>query len=157
MDREQRALRISVVGALLMAALGFAFFIPTDSEAILLDGVFSLVGFVMGLLTSERKRMMAVLSQVGDRRKALMPEPHWYIPAIGVDPQSQDMGFGSALMNHGIARADRDEAPIYLETETERNVSFYRSLGFDVIEEFTPKGVDVQMWFMARRGTTPRP
>lgn len=118
---------------------------------------FAMPRFVMGLPTSERKRMMAVLSQVGDRRKALMPEPHWYIPAIGVDPQSQGMGFGSALMNHGITRADRDEAPIYLETETERNLSFYRPLGFDVIEEFTPKGVDIQMWFMARRGTTPTP
>jgi ribosomal protein S18 acetylase RimI-like enzyme len=118
---------------------------------------FAMPRLVMGLPKSDRKRMMAVLRQVGERRKTLMPEPHWYVPAIGVDTESQGMGFGSVLMKHGIARADRDEAPIYLETETERNVGFYRQLGFDVIEEFTPKGVDVQMWFMARQLEITRP
>jgi len=117
---------------------------------------FAMPRFVVRLPKSDRKQMIAVLRQVGERREALMPAPHWYVPAIGVDPESQGMGFGSVLMKHGIARADRDEAPIYLETETERNVGFYQRLGFDVMEEFTPKAVDVRMWFMARQGTSPR-
>jgi ribosomal protein S18 acetylase RimI-like enzyme len=117
---------------------------------------FAMPRFVMRLPKLDRKRMMAVLRQVGERRKALMSEPHWYVAAIGVDPESQGMGYGSVLMEHGIARADRDEAPIYLETETERNVSFYRKLGFEVVEEFTPRGVDVEMWFMARPSTIPK-
>lgn len=118
---------------------------------------FAMPRFIMGLPRSDRERMMSVLRQVGDRREALMPEPHWYVPAIGVDADSQGMGFGSVLMNHGIARADHDEAPIYLETETERNIAFYQKLGFDVVEEYTPTGVGVQMWFMARQATSPRP
>ena len=101
--------------------------------------------------------MMSALRQVGERREALMPEPHWYVAAIGVDSESQGMGFGSVLMRHGIARADRDEAPIYLETETERNIAFYQKLGFDVIEEFTPGGVGVQMWLMVRQALSTRP
>jgi len=40
-----------VVGALFFAALGFGFFLPTESKAILLDGFFSLIGFGMGLLS----------------------------------------------------------------------------------------------------------
>jgi ribosomal protein S18 acetylase RimI-like enzyme len=118
---------------------------------------FAMPRFVMRLPKLDRKRMMTVLRQVGERRKVLMSEPHWYVAAIGVDPDSQGMGFGSVLMELGIARADRDKAPIYLETETERNVGFYQKLGFDVIEEFTPKEVAVQMWLMARQSTSPHP
>ena len=58
MDRERRALWMSVVGALFFSALGFAFFLPTDSEAILLDGFFSLIGFVMGLLSLRVARLV---------------------------------------------------------------------------------------------------
>jgi predicted Co/Zn/Cd cation transporter (cation efflux family) len=47
---ERHGLRISVIAALGMAALGIGFAIPTDSRAVLLDGVFSLVGFAVGLV-----------------------------------------------------------------------------------------------------------
>ena len=48
---EQRALRRSVWGNLLFAALGFGFAASSESDAILLDGFFSLVAFVLALLT----------------------------------------------------------------------------------------------------------
>jgi len=47
--RERRALILSAVGALIMAALGFGFAVFTRSEALMLDGLFSLLGFVMTL------------------------------------------------------------------------------------------------------------
>ncbi len=49
--REQRALKLSVAAALFFALLGFGFALLTHSEAILLDGVFSLVGLGVSLLT----------------------------------------------------------------------------------------------------------
>lgn len=48
---EQRALRRSVWGNVFFAALGFGFAASSESEAILLDGFFSLVAFGMSLLT----------------------------------------------------------------------------------------------------------
>jgi ribosomal protein S18 acetylase RimI-like enzyme len=62
-------------------------------------------------------------------------------------------------MRYGITRADRDKTPIYLETETESNVGvgFYQRLGFDVIEELTPEGLDVLMWLMTRPPPSSRP
>ena len=48
---EHRALRRSVWGNLFFAALGFGFAASSASEAILLDGFFSLVAFVLSLLT----------------------------------------------------------------------------------------------------------
>ena len=47
--RERRALMLSAFGALVMAALGFGFALLTHSEALMLDGLFSLLGFVMTL------------------------------------------------------------------------------------------------------------
>ena len=44
---ERRGLRLSVCGALFMAALGFGFAALTDSQAVLLDGIFSLIGAVV--------------------------------------------------------------------------------------------------------------
>ena len=49
--REQRALKISVAAALFFALLAFGFALLTHSQAILLDGVISLVGLGVSLLT----------------------------------------------------------------------------------------------------------
>jgi cation diffusion facilitator family transporter len=55
---EQRALQAAILGALLMAVLGVGFAISTESEAILLDGVFSGVGFFMAILTLKISRLV---------------------------------------------------------------------------------------------------
>ena len=46
-----RALVVSIAGAVLMAGLGVYFAFVAESEAIMLDGVFSGIGFVMASLT----------------------------------------------------------------------------------------------------------
>ena len=106
--------------------------------------------FVMTLSSHDRRRMMAVLRQGDQRRKELMPNPHWYLEAIGVDPERQGRGFGSALVRVGVQRADRDQTPVYLETETERNVRFYEHLGFDVVEQTIAAGLNLPLWLMVR-------
>jgi len=103
------------------------------------------------------RRLMAVFRQFNGRRKKLMPEPHWYLMAIGVDPLHQGRGFGSALMRSGIRRADHDNRSIYLETESELNVGFYERLGFDVIEEMTIVEIDLPFSLMIRPPRAPHP
>jgi ribosomal protein S18 acetylase RimI-like enzyme len=110
-----------------------------------------LMRFTMSLPSDERKLMMGVLNQFDDARKVRMPAPHWYLAAVGVDPAHHGQGLGSALLNAGIHRADRDGAPIYLETETENNVLFYERLGFEVIEETVATGLGLPIWLMVRR------
>lgn len=106
--------------------------------------------FAMGLPAADRGRMMSVLRQLDDRRKVLMPTRHWYLSAVGVDPSHHGEGLGSSLVRSGIAKADGDETPIYLETETETNVDFYLHLGFEIIEQTTAIGLDLPIWLMAR-------
>lgn len=94
--------------------------------------------------------MINVLRQTEQRRRDLMPRPHWYLEAIGVEPDHQGAGLGSALVRAGIARADRDKTPVYLETETEGNVGYYEYLGFGVVDQIVATGLDLPLWMMTR-------
>lgn len=55
---EQTSLKWSAVGSLFMGILGIVFALLTHSEAILLDGFFSFLGFVMALLTLRVARLV---------------------------------------------------------------------------------------------------
>ncbi|MEJ0092402.1 MAG: GNAT family N-acetyltransferase [Methylocella sp.] len=78
------------------------------------------------------------------------PEPHWYLHAAGCLPSAQRKGFGSAAVRAGLARADADGVPAYLETATEANLPFYASLGFAVTHEWKVKN-GPRCWSMLRK------
>jgi ribosomal protein S18 acetylase RimI-like enzyme len=132
---------------------GAAMWMPPGTDDGLWSAVrsgFALPRFAMRLPVRERKMMLAVLSQFDDRRKLLMPAPHWYLSAVGIDPSRQGEGLGSALVRTGMHRADLDGRPIYLETETDSNVRFYERLGFEVLEETVATGLGLPVWLMSR-------
>lgn len=82
--------------------------------------------------------------------KREMPEPHWYLLIVGVDPELQGRGLGSELVREGLARADEMDSPCYLETSDERNLAFYQRLGFRVLEKVTLGGGGPAGWAMRR-------
>ena len=55
---ERKALKISIAGGLFMALLGFGFSILTESEAVFLDGIFSLVNMTMGVISLKVAQMV---------------------------------------------------------------------------------------------------
>ncbi len=57
-------------------------------------------------------------------------EPHYYIPYIGVAPDAQGRGLGTALLRPTLDRCDREGVPAYLEATSERNAALYERLGF---------------------------
>lgn len=75
-------------------------------------------------------------------------EPHWYVAALGVDPDAQRRGFGRALIGALAARADADGVFSYLETDRPENVAFYEAAGYAVEGESCCLGV--RMWHMRR-------
>ena len=58
--------------------------------------------------------------------------PHWYLAALGIDPDVHGGGRGSALVHSGIARAARDGVPAYLECLADL-VPFYERHGFRTV------------------------
>jgi ribosomal protein S18 acetylase RimI-like enzyme len=77
-----------------------------------------------------RAEVLAVLEQVGASHPA---EPHWYLPAIGVDPRFHGRGYSSALLARSLEVCDRDHGTAYLETTNPANISLYRRFGFEVV------------------------
>lgn len=75
--------------------------------------------------------------------------PFWYLHFAGCHPAHQGKGLGGAAIRAGLARADADQLPAYLETATERNLGLYRNLGFEIIENWhVPNGPE--FWGMLR-------
>ncbi|WP_433272836.1 GNAT family N-acetyltransferase [Actinosynnema sp. CS-041913] len=62
-------------------------------------------------------------------------EPAWFLGTVGVRPDRQGQGLGSAVIQPGLDAADEAGAPAYLETTGDRNVRLYRKLGFEVFAE----------------------
>ncbi len=56
----------------------------------------------------------------------------WY---IGVLNTHQNRGEGSKILKEFLELKKRENIPIYLETSTVRNLSFYKKLGFELIEQ----------------------
>jgi ribosomal protein S18 acetylase RimI-like enzyme len=77
-----------------------------------------------------QENVFAVLQQMGDHHPT---EPHWYLPMIGVDPGQQGRGYGSALMQHALARCDQENKLAYLETSNPRNIPLYKRFGFELL------------------------
>jgi len=88
-------------------------------------------------------------SQVYETLEGLHPkEPHRYLGTLGVDPLLQGRGVGSALLSTWLIGVDRDGLAAYLETDSERSVSFYETAGFALEGEAAILGVRV--WRLRR-------
>ncbi|WP_375550858.1 GNAT family N-acetyltransferase [Rhodophyticola porphyridii] len=58
-------------------------------------------------------------------------EPHWYLPLMGVVPERQGQGLGSALLRPVLELCDADRVPAYLEATTVRSRALYLRHGFE--------------------------
>ncbi|MBE9029007.1 GNAT family N-acetyltransferase [filamentous cyanobacterium LEGE 11480] len=81
---------------------------------------------------SDQIPIVALLKQLQQYRPQI---PHWSLPIIGIEPTKQGYGYGSALMKYGLARCDRQAAPVYLEATTPIRVAFYQRYGFEQLDQ----------------------
>jgi ribosomal protein S18 acetylase RimI-like enzyme len=84
-----------------------------------------------------------------------MERPHAYLWFLGVTPEAQGHGVGSALLRVANARLDAAGEPAYLETQTERNVALYVRHGYEVISEHRPRSDAPMLWSLWREPRTP--
>jgi GNAT superfamily N-acetyltransferase len=75
-------------------------------------------------------------------------EPCWFLDLVAVAPAAQGRGLGRTLVMHGLELARADGCPAFLETGNPRNVSFYQSLGLQIVDEQRAPDGGPTIWFM---------
>ena len=78
--------------------------------------------------------------------------PCYHLQLVGVDPERQGRGVGSALLTPVLDRCDRDGVPAYLEATSLRNRRLYERHGFQTREVLQIPGGPA-MWAMWREPT----
>ncbi|HVL82535.1 MAG TPA: GNAT family N-acetyltransferase [Actinomycetota bacterium] len=84
-----------------------------------------------------------------------LPPDHWYVSIVGVLPNRQRRGVGTALFEPVLARADQDGLPCYLDTAQARNAAFFQSLGFEVLTESEYEPASLMLWTCVREPRRP--
>lgn len=96
-------------------------------------------------------RLLSVLDQTEKKHQQTISTPHWALYAIAVDPSRQCRGVGTRLMRPILDRADADGLPCYLDTPSERSLTFFRRLGFEVVLDVDRPTSGPRFWTMIRQ------
>ncbi|HKY06905.1 MAG TPA: GNAT family N-acetyltransferase [Candidatus Binatia bacterium] len=75
-------------------------------------------------------------------------ESHVHLGPIGVAPEMQGRGIGTALMQRYVDYLEQKRTAGYLETDRPENVKFYKRFGFVVRQEESLIGAPI--WYMWR-------
>ena len=75
-------------------------------------------------------------------------EPHVHLGPIGVAPDAQGQGIGTALMHRYIEHLKQERSAGYLETDRLSNIEFYKKFGFVVQRE--EQLIGTPTWYMWR-------
>lgn len=107
--------------------------------------------FLSMRIAREAKLMQVLTKAVEDAKSSLGLGPHIHLLMMGVSREFQGKGFGGQLLRALIEDAERQELPIYLETQKESNVSLYERFGFSVAKRVVlPEPLNLPMWLMVR-------
>lgn len=100
--------------------------------------------------TATLRRVPGVMAGLNAIEKKHPHTPHWYLLALGVEPEQQGRSIGTQLMAPVLERCDREGTPAYLESSKERNVPLYERNGFRVTEVFQVPNGGPPIWLMWR-------
>lgn len=105
---------------------------------------------VMLMSKASRQRFLREMKKIDQIHRRIVPQPHWYLWALGVRPEHQGQGTGGGLLSPTVGQAKETDSPCYLETETEGTVAFYAKPGFEVAHEAEFAESGFRLWFMVR-------
>jgi ribosomal protein S18 acetylase RimI-like enzyme len=108
-----------------------------------------------GLQLGRRRAAAHKLTTLLERRHP--KEAHWYLGAIGVDPDGQGRGVGTTLLEEMLARSDARREGVYLEASRPESARLYARVGFDLVELLDPAAVGIEgphLYLMYRRWAT---
>ena len=119
---------------------------PVVSDIKILSMGLILYPFKIGL-----RNFMRLLDIDGQWKKEhkKLDKRHYYLMVIGVEPEFQQKGIGSRLMQVGLKKADDEKLECFLETVTPEDLRFYEKHNFKVIHN-KAFAENQQFWIMKR-------
>jgi len=143
-------IRIQMYGGLVFTTPGHeaaALWAPPGKWKI---GILQIIRYTPRFLRLYGNRFFSNLEMLYDIERVHPTEAHYYLEFLGTDPQHQGKGFGRALMEPMIKRADQEGMGIYLENSNEKNNAFYAKFDFKVrrIMKYSRNGPST--WLMWR-------
>ena len=112
----------------------------TTLKSMLLDAklIFSSVGL---------KNIKKTLARESLINKIQPKELKYYLWFIGVDPEYQNKGIGSVLLNEIIEDSEHKKRLVFLETSTLKNLPWYEKFGFQIYHELD---LSYKLFFLKR-------
>ncbi|HEY0056940.1 MAG TPA: GNAT family N-acetyltransferase [Pedobacter sp.] len=101
---------------------------PTSFKTILLD--LKLILNCIGV-----KNIKKALNRESKIKTVQPKDPMYYLWFIGVEPEKQGSGIGTKFFTEILEHSKKRNRPIYLETSTLRNISWYKQFGFEIYSE----------------------
>ena len=95
-------------------------------------------------------RLLRYAREAAILERELSASRGWRLGGIAVEPAEQGRGHGSALVRHGLDRADAAGLPVLLLTSNPANVAFYERHGFAVAAERRLPEAGPPGWAMVR-------
>lgn len=108
------------------------------------------IGMLPAMARVARRDLTRLLRALSLIEKKHPHERHFYLPIIGVAPEWQGKGIGTALLRPVLERCDREGLPAYLEASSPRNRACYERSGFVVKEQLRMPGDGPPWWAMWR-------
>ena len=127
---------------------GGAVWIPPDEWRVPLRATLSELGPMARVFG--RRLPLAFRSRLRMEGRHPRKPPHWYLAVMGVIPERQGRGLGTALMKPGLDSLDQSDIAAYLEASTPRSRELYRRNGFRVTGEFNLPSGGPPLWQMWR-------
>lgn len=109
-----------------------ALWVPPD---VALAGEADLAAAAALLQAQVGERAGEVLSALGASAAHEPPEPHFACVYVAVRPGQWGRGLGAAVMRPALDACDAGRFPAHLVSTNERNLGFYRRLGFEVVAD----------------------
>lgn len=132
--------------------IGGALWLPPGKWRIGMAKQLGLIPALTGALGRSLPRLLRLLSFTESQH---LSEPHYYLPLVGVRPEFQGRGIGTALMTPVLERCDQAACPAYLEATSPLNRALYERLGFAVMQEVRLPGDGPLLWLMRRPPRAP--
>lgn len=132
---------------------GVAAWLPGQYAEITVSRIFAsgLVSQILSMGLKNVKKYFEIFQPIEqDRQEYMGGNPYIYLEIIGVARRFQGQGHGRMLLEALIEKSKKQGLPVYLETDTEENVSIYERFGFDVIKMVELSVIELPYWEMVR-------